>query len=97
MTMLAVALRSEATKNLRGIWRFSADKFGRSTAVAYYNAILDKIDEARKNPSIGKPYNSRPGVFRLVSGRHVVFYRVQGVQIIVIRILHERMNFDQHL
>jgi toxin ParE1/3/4 len=39
----------------------------------------------------------RPGYYKYPSGSHVLFYRLITDGIDVVRILHERMDYDSHL
>ena len=39
----------------------------------------------------------RPGLQMIASGRHCIFFEQNDRQILVIRVLHERMDFSRHL
>jgi len=44
------------------------------------------------NPALGRPCDEiRPGLRRMLEGKHVVFYRDEPGGILVCRILHQRM------
>ncbi len=95
--MLRIRLRQQARSDLRNIWLYSLEIFGRQVAADYYNSLLDTIDAARLNPSIGKQVSIMPGVLALHSGRHFVFYRILDTRLVVIRILQEKQDFKRHL
>jgi toxin ParE1/3/4 len=39
----------------------------------------------------------RAGYWKIPSGSHVLFYRLTADGIDVVRILHERMDFERHI
>jgi toxin ParE1/3/4 len=39
----------------------------------------------------------RPGYLKRQAGSHVLFYRLDGQTVDVVRILHQRMDFGRHL
>jgi toxin ParE1/3/4 len=50
------------------------------------------------NPTAGRSCDEvRPGLRRMESGQHVVFYRVAPGGILVSRILHQRMLPERHV
>ena len=50
------------------------------------------------NPALGRTCDDvRPGLRRMESGRHVVFYREDAGGILVSRILHQRMLPERHV
>ena len=50
------------------------------------------------NPELGRTCDDvRPGLRRMESGRHVVFYREDTGGILVSRILHQRMLPERHV
>ncbi|MEQ8294722.1 MAG: type II toxin-antitoxin system RelE/ParE family toxin [Roseovarius sp.] len=50
------------------------------------------------NPRIGTDCSDLlPGCWRLITGRHLAFYEVDGAAIFVIRVLHQSMDVPRHL
>jgi toxin ParE1/3/4 len=39
----------------------------------------------------------RPGLQMATSGRHCVFFEADQSRILVVRVLHERMDYERHL
>ena len=51
-----------------------------------------------EQPHLGRACNElRSGYRRVLSSHHIVFYRVEGDFIVIVRVLHENMDFDAHL
>jgi toxin ParE1/3/4 len=49
------------------------------------------------NPALGRSCDDiRPGLRRMESGQHVVFYREEAGGILISRILHQRMLPERH-
>lgn len=39
----------------------------------------------------------RPGLHMATSGRHCVFFEIDESRILVVRVLHDRMDYPRHL
>jgi NADP-dependent 3-hydroxy acid dehydrogenase YdfG len=51
-----------------------------------------------ETPKRGRLYRGRSRNYRrILVGSHVVFYREASERLVVVRILHQRMDFDRHL
>ncbi|QFS89854.1 Toxin ParE1 [Mycobacterium sp. THAF192] len=91
-------LSPAAQADLEQIWAFSVDRWGRDQAEKYLREIQRGIDRVADNPMIGRVCDEvRSGYRRHPDGSHVLFYRVEGNMIDVVRILHKRMEMDLHL
>jgi len=63
-------------------------------AIKYQNTFYTQFKLAAKNPEIAEVYPYSKYTYRkLKVNRHLVFYRVTENELIIVRILHERMNF----
>jgi toxin ParE1/3/4 len=96
--MSRYALSPRAKVDLSEIWDYSADRWGIDQATAYIRDLQRAIETVAKDPRRGRKCDDvRPGYLRFSARSHVIFFR-QGEQgIEVIRVLHQRMDFDQHL
>ena len=91
-------LSPAAQADVEQIWAFSVDRWGRDQAEKYLREIQRGIDRVADNPMIGRVRDEvRSGYRRHPVGSHVLFYRVEGNMIDVVRILHKRMEMDLHL
>lgn len=86
-----------ARGDLRGIWRYSAERWGPDQADAYTDAIEDACRFVAGSVSIGKPIVSRRGYRKWIVRSHVLYLREFSDRIEVIRILHVRQDPDIHL
>ena len=83
-----------AKRDLREILSQSRKDWGGDLAARYGAAVADGLKRIARHPdrfpAVG---DSHPGLRRLRIGRHLVFYREEADAVIVIRILHERMDW----
>jgi toxin ParE1/3/4 len=91
-------LSPRAQDDLDEIVDYTADRWGVDQAAFYLRQLRNHIEAVAAQPKAGRPCpDIRPGYYRTKSGSHVIFYRLTGQGIDVIRILHERMDLGRHL
>ena len=92
-------LTEEAANDLDEIFDYTVETFGPQQAIRYTDNLLQAMSLAADFPSMGRPYSTKTGLDlkRYNSGRHFFFYRVMDDGIEVLRILHQRQDFDRHL
>ena len=93
-------LSNRASQDLAGIWRYTLDNWSREQANNYVTGLMNACALVADNPqNLGRPYaHIREGYWKYQWGSHVVFYRIGDDETIsIVRILHERMDFDRHL
>ena len=96
--MMRVTIRPAARQDIAAIWRYTAATWDVPQADAYVTAFDDAIMRLASKPgSVPRCDWIRPGYRRLKAGSHYVFARIEGDQVIIVRVLHERMNFADHL
>jgi len=97
--MADVTYSELAKSDLKDIYRYTYKTFGLNQADRYDEAIKSAGQTAALFPSVGRDYTTKKGTLfrRYNSGRHVIFYVIEGGGIFVVRILHGRMDFDRHL
>ena len=96
--MTGVVLSPRARADLDEIWDYSAEHWGQDQAEEYLRALWRGIGLVGKDPRRGRSCEAiRAGYYRYPIRSHVVFYRMTSTGIDVVRILHQRMDFQQHL
>jgi len=87
-----------AARDIDEIYDFTAGRWGRLQAGRYIGQIRARCKSLAGGKAAGWDASAiRPGYRRLPAGSHVIFYRVTGDMIEVVRILHARMDFGRHL
>jgi toxin ParE1/3/4 len=91
-------LSPRARDDLDGIWTYTARTWDVDQAERYLRRIAAAIDLVAENPTLGRNCDHiREGYRKHPVGAHVLFYRLIGGGIDVVRILHSQMDFDRHL
>lgn len=97
--MTGYVLTPRARRDLSEIWNYSETQWGMAQADRYVRLIASACDALATGRAEGRSAEAiRPGYFRQTVGSHVLFYRARkrgGIEIV--RILHQRMDFDRHL
>lgn len=95
---MAWRLSPRAQADIEEIWDYSRERWGIDQAERYIGLIRDAVVSAAEYPRRGRPCDDiRAGYFKLAAGSHVLFYRLAGADINVVRVLHGRMDFGRHL
>ena len=96
--MTRYVLSPRARADLADIWDYTATRWGAERAEHYLRQLQACIEAAAVEPRLGRSCDDiRSGYRKYPAGSHVLFYRVLGNGIDVVRILHGRMDFGQHL
>ena len=93
-------LTPKATEDLYDIWSYTVDTWSEEQAGRYYGRLITSFQTIASHPDLnGKSYDSiRKGLRGLRVGRHIVFYvKPSSGKALIIRILHERMDYKRHL
>ena len=96
--MLQIVFRRTASAELRAIARTTKAKWGDRQARLTIAELRDRINSLREFPLRFPAFGpERPGMRKVRCGSHAVFYRIDGEQIEIVRILHESMDFATRL
>jgi toxin ParE1/3/4 len=95
--MIGYRLTETADRQLQEIWRYSRDRWGAARADAYLAVIDDALKDAitlpallRARPELGEEIVARK------AGSHVAYGVLQGEVLLVVAILHGRMDPKRH-
>lgn len=91
-------LRPKARADLEGIWFYTTEHLSVQQADAYHNEIVEVMVALAEGRLKGRSAEHvRPGYLKYPAGSHFVFFKQAEYGIDVIRILHQRMDVEQHL
>lgn len=91
-------LTPAARADLTGIWDYTEERWGVVQAERYTRQI-EQVFQALSDGT-GISYDAeeiRSGYRKAIVGRHMVYFRTEDDQIVVIRILHQSMDVDGQL
>lgn len=96
--MSRYVLSPRAQQDLDEIWDYTAQRWGLDQAEDYVRLLRSAIETVASDPRKGRPIDEvRAGYRKYLAGSHMLMYREIEVGIDVARILHSRMDFEQHL
>jgi toxin ParE1/3/4 len=91
-------LSPRAQSDLNQIWNYTEGRWGIDQAEKYIRQLWRHIETIAAQPTSGRDCPEvRAGYHKYRAGSHFLFYRVTGDGVDVVRILHERMDFERYL
>lgn len=81
------------------IGRYTRKQWGKTQQISYLTQLDSAFHDLADKSDLGRACDDiRAGYFKYGVGKHVIFYRHAGKgQIEIVRILHGRMDIEQHL
>jgi toxin ParE1/3/4 len=89
-------LSDSAKADFRDILSYTWQMWGDRQVAEYRDVIDGALKAIAEKPEAGRQRSGSDLLFSR-AGRHLIFYRINGPRIFVIRILHERMDLDSRL
>ncbi len=91
-------LSAPAKHDLARIGEHTLREWGAAQKQKYIQQIRDKLRTLRDMPGIGTPRDDiDTGLRAHPVGRHVIFYREVESAVVIVRVLHKRMDLEFHL
>ena len=82
-------LRPKVEQDLEEIYLYSVQRFGLVRANQYIFDLEDAFEDLAQEPDLELDYREiKPGILGYLVVSHVVFYRIESSEILVIRVLH---------
>lgn len=96
--MGSVQLTPAAEDDLETIWDHTCDQWDARQADRYVDLLLAECALLAEAPLTAAPCDHiRTGYRRRGAGKHVIYFRIVDEGIVIVRILHERMDQPSHL
>ncbi len=96
--MRRIEFTPKAQRDIEEIWDYSFERFGFEKAEAYLRELQRAAETVAEDPRRGLACdNIRSGYRKFPVGSHIVFFRASEIRIVIVRILHQRMDFERHL
>jgi toxin ParE1/3/4 len=87
-----------ARADLKSIRRYSQRTWGPDRTAQYMAALRDTLKGLLAGTVVSRTRDDlRPGLQMATSGRHRVFFEVDETRVLVVRVLHDRMDYQRHL
>ena len=96
--MYDIVFSKKSVEDLNNIWKYTANNWSIKQADKYYNILISFCKKTVANPfQYGMKYDEIiDGLLGRKIKEHIVFYRIQNNKILIIRILHKRMDFKKN-
>ena len=95
---MRLELTEIARADLKSIRRYSQRAWGTERTDRYMQALRDTMKGLVGGTTVTRPRDDiRPDLRMAVSGRHCVFLEADHSRVLVLRVLHERMDHPRHL
>lgn len=96
--MSRFVLTPRAKADLDEIWDYTVRKWSIEQAERYLRLIAEAFELIAEMPERGRSCDGiREGYRKYPVDSHILFYREIADGVDVVRILHQRMDFDRHL
>jgi toxin ParE1/3/4 len=83
---------------MEAIWLYTLEEWGLEQANRYTDDLTEAFAKLAASPKMATRVDHvRKGYRRSRVGRHVIYFRLTGYGIAVIRVLHDRMLSTRHL
>ncbi|WP_446471518.1 type II toxin-antitoxin system RelE/ParE family toxin [Xenorhabdus stockiae] len=92
------SLKPKAVQDLEAIFNYSYQEFGLKKAERYIKDIDRVFHMLSGSPGIARSCNRiRPGLKAFPIASHIIFFRLVEDGILVIRVLHQSMDYSRHI
>ena len=96
--MASCTLSPAAQADLESIWDYTVRHWGEAQAERYTRGIQAACEALGNGTLVSRSADDiRAGYRKATVGSHVMFFRVQGDVVEIIRILHQSMDVERHL
>ncbi len=95
--MIRLKFRAAASADMRRVARETRAAWGEAQAAVYSAKLRDDIKSLREFPLRFAEYEPRPGLRRMNSGRHAVFYLLFDDRIEIVAVVHVASDFERWL
>ncbi len=96
--MSGYVLTPRAHADLKAIWAYTADRWNADQADRYAGLLDAAMHLVAAEPRRWRSCDHiRAGYYKYSAGSHVLFFRRHESGIVVVRILHQSMDFELHL
>ncbi|MEP2776582.1 MAG: type II toxin-antitoxin system RelE/ParE family toxin [Luteolibacter sp.] len=95
---MKLTLTEAALNDLRSIRAYILETWGEEQKKIYLRKIWNRLQTLREDPSRYRPREELfPGCRIASEGRHVILFQCEDNVMTVVRVLHSRMDFKQHI
>jgi toxin ParE1/3/4 len=94
---LSYRFTRDAIEDLLGIWLYTDERWGEEQADRYQDELHAACQRIASGEAVTSAVEGKNEVRYVHSGRHFIFYVPQGAEVMIIAVLHERMDLPARL
>lgn len=95
---LSITYSGKASQDVIKIYQDTAKQWGINQADKYDSGLVNTLKLLQNNPHLGRDRSDiRQGYHHFKYERHIIFYKIRQHDLLIIRILHERMDAVRHI
>jgi toxin ParE1/3/4 len=92
------SLTRHAERDVLDIYLYTLKHFGPAQADKYTSELFARFSAVAARPSLGRDFGDiHAGARRANQGSHAIYYRPDAYGILILRILHQKMDPARHL
>jgi toxin ParE1/3/4 len=93
-----LVLTDIARADLQSIRRYSTRTWGPDQTARYMDRLRETLKGLVRDSVVARSRDDlRPGLQMATSGRHCIFFEANESRLLVVRVLHDRMDYRRHL
>ena len=91
-------LSAPARADLDSIWHYTCEHRSQAHADRYIDTLITRMIWLTENESLWISRNDiRDDLFSFHEGCHVIFFQSKAATILIVRVLHDRMDIARHI
>lgn len=91
-------LTKAAENDLKDIARYTQERWGRRQRNKYLRELDKAFHQIADHPGLGIRRDAiLEGHYSFLKNRHLIFYRIRKERMEIVRVLHQRMDIEDHL
>jgi toxin ParE1/3/4 len=96
--MLRIAVSPKAEDDIVRIAAYTLERWGDRQMSRYIDGLHSRFAVLARFPNTGRRRDELGRGYRsIVHASHIVFYKVMGRNLVIVRVLHVRMSPERHL
>lgn len=86
-----------AEADLEEIWLYTFREWSLEQANHYIDDVIDAFEGLMADRKRGRPVDIRTGYLKYAVGSHMIYFREQNNSLLIVRVLHGRMDVTRYL
>ena len=95
---MSYSLSRRAIRDLDDMWDYGVERWSIDQAEEYQAPLRPQLEEWSTFPRAGRQHHELRGKpLSMLCGSHIIYYRIEGRRMRVLRILHQSQDGRRHL